>query len=253
MHLESKQSISWTVIFVMFFSFFSPITVVLAEDFSNYGTAKLYENGFKDEEPLFEPAVGIEPTPVTAGEIAPGEILADLSGKWEYREEANYTTNNMESVINQAHYLWVKTHQTEVSSTFMSAYPIGLYNFDQSNGNSWAGSGSGTANTGIRKFLNGSSYSGTDSDTYETTFYDTLSAEFRDYILPRELEGETDSIYLPSRANLDSTYGADTWDFFMDGYPHLLESLDPHYYSEYMAGYSELQEGVWWETTIMRP
>ncbi len=187
------------------------------------------------------------------GDLSVGSKVVDNSWTWEYRIGPEYWRGEPYSgsgetkpvtwvVVAKNHYSGGETGSVEgeVSHvTLITEKIIGRYIFDNSTnrGDSfgishWGDSGSTDATHGIRKFLNGSSYTGADSNSYSHTLYDTVCLSFKKGILTTILPnnvGNTrvfyetkDKIFLPSTTELgDNKHGRINkigvdWGYFTD-------------------------------------
>ncbi len=191
---------------------------------------------------------------IPLGELEIGARVADPSWEWEHRtgpdewDGVPYSGSGVTKpvtwiVVAKNHYSGGEAGSVEGGAnhvTLLTEEIIAKHSFDNSTNrgslggsNHWGDSGKPDASYGIRKFLNGSSYSGIDSNKYSLTFYDAMSAEFKNTILTTSLPNKEwdkgkfyetkDKIFLPSTTELgdrkyEYTYkiGSD-WGYFKDG------------------------------------
>lgn len=144
-----------------------------------------------------------------------GSKVKDITWEWEHRTGNNYTGSGKIK-----HVTWLvvaKNHDTypNNSVTLLTHELIAKHCFDDSTdrgsdygSNHWGNSGTTNADKGIRKFLNGSSYAGNDTNSYDKTFYDAFSKEFKDAILETTVQNKDyngksyttkDKVFLPSQ------------------------------------------------------
>jgi len=160
-----------------------------------------------------------------------GDRVVDNTWQWEHRtgpigfNNVPYSGEGENKSV-----IWIvvaKDHYAGMSShvTLLAQELIGCFSFDNSKNwlvrwghNHWGDSGKPNATYGIRKFLNGSSYTGGDINNYSNTFYDAMSKEFKSGILTTTLPNnllssyETkDKIFLPSTTELGDREHAYTY------------------------------------------
>ncbi len=161
--------------------------------------------------------------------IKKGDYLRFEGHTWEFRTGDNYSGTGATRPVD-----WIVAAEKhngypQNSVTLISKEIVAKHVFDDSNSTHWGNSGTGTATKGIRKFLNGSSYTGSDNNIYNVTMYDSIPASIRGAILTTDLENKAystgtgyttkDKIFLPSQneigAGNTSTYaiGSD-WGYF---------------------------------------
>ncbi len=160
---------------------------------------------------------GIQPL----GDLNIGDRVVDSSWEWQFRSGDDYTYQDGDVtkpvtwiVVAKEHYDGLGSHVTLLSEAL-----IGKHAFDDSTNrgsgwgdNHWGDSGSPDAERGIRKFLNGSSYTGDDENEYAVTFYDAMSEHFQEAVLAITLSNRvwptgaeyttTDKVFLPSSTEL---------------------------------------------------
>jgi hypothetical protein len=197
----------------------------------------------------------------TLVELSTGSIVCDPNSLWEHKTGLGYTGSGDSKPIE-----WLvvtKNHPgyPENSVTLLSNEVIAIYAFDDSTdrgheygSNHWGNSGSTDAGSGIRKFLNGNSYSGNDNNSYSATLYDSFSNEFKSDILTTLVSNKVwdtgstyyteDKIFLPSMTELGMfgdgyihEIGSD-WGYFCDndsrravGVSHVYQTRTPDYYN----------------------
>lgn len=155
-----------------------------------------------------------------------GSIVVDPSWEWEHRAGSNYTG---EGVVKPIEWIVVaKNHSGYPSNsvTLFSKESLAVYVMDNST-NRAASNGSGhygdtgapNATRGIRKFLNGSAYNGSDKNNYNVTLYDKASEKFRENVLTTTLHNRLnnasawgtvyytqDKFFIPSDRELRKMY-----------------------------------------------
>ncbi len=191
------------------------------------------------------------------GDLPLGAEVVDNTWTWEFRPGADYSgTGEVKPVT------WIvvaKDHYSDGAVTLLSKEIVGRFTFDNSTdrgndsgSNHWGDSGSTDASAGVRKFLNGSSYNYNegyakgysgyegaygDLNSYEFSFYDAFSRNFKslivaypipcrsnhNYFSPYDLDDyfSIDNVFLPSRyeLNFDDREGhddEDVWPYFLN-------------------------------------
>ncbi len=205
-------------------------------------------------------STGVNPAAETAdtqtlGDLEIGDRVVDNSWEWEHRlgpegwdgtpysYEDGDSPNEYETARPVTWIVVAKDHYDEGGVTLLSENIVARHTFDDSTdryihgSNHWGDSGTTNAEYGIRKFLNGSAYTGDDTNHYPTTFYDAFSESFRSGIIPTSVptkanysedspyNGEdyttTDQVFLPSQLELglgdDHAHSEEqVWEYFID-------------------------------------
>lgn len=170
------------------------------------------------------------------GNLKVGDRVVDNSWAWEFKRGFNYTGMVIREkpvvwiVVAKDHYIGNNAGTVEggVSHvTLIAEEIIAKHTFDNGERRGrffWSSSGEPDATHGVRKFLNGSSYSGPDQNNYNDTFYDSMGQDFQSLILTTNLPNYTndtnDKIFIPSVTELGDTVHKDTvplgidWGYF---------------------------------------
>ncbi len=144
---------------------------------------------------------------IPLSELDVGDRVVDPSWEWEHRlgpedrwegvpysYQSGTTPSKAEKEQRVTWIVVAKDHYGEGEITLLAENIIGHYIFDNSTqrgssygSNHWGDSGTTDANHGIRKFLNGSVYTGNDANYYADCFFDAFSKTFQDNIIPTEV------------------------------------------------------------------
>ncbi len=157
-----------------------------------------------------------------------GSKVIDITWEWEHRTGNDYSYVEADLTKPVTWLVVAKNHYSGGDGgsiidnadhvTLISEELVCKHRFDNSTNrkndwgdNNWGESGTPNATKGLRKFLNGSSYQGDDTNYYEHTFYDAMSSNFQNAILTTTIPtgwGQTDDkIFVPSARELGQEYG----------------------------------------------
>lgn len=166
-----------------------------------------------------EKSHAIESETIQLKDIPRGSVIYDPSWTWEFRTGPEYSGFGEIKPLE-----WVvvtKNHYSDLedSVTVLSKDTIGFHTY--------GGSRVDWNSSDVRKWLNGSSYSGTNSNPYNYTFYDSFSETFKDYILETtfnmrvrdDYETVKNKVFLPSVNEMGCYYvtsDGTSWSYFSD-------------------------------------
>jgi serine/threonine protein kinase len=201
----------------------------------------------EEQQPTYDPAfiasldadyyIDYENGTILIGDLPIGARVVDPSWEWEFRTGNNYSGNGTVKpvawiVVAKNHYYGLEPHVTLLAEELIAkhAFDNSTNRGNNTGSNHWGNSGHPNATWGIRKFLNGSSYSGSDTNSYSHTFYDAMSSDLKSSVLTTNLPNNvwktdssyttTDKVFLPTSTELgDTTHsrtypiGAD-WSYF---------------------------------------
>lgn len=152
-----------------------------------------------------------------------GSKVKDITWEWEHRTGDNYTGSGKTKPVTWLIVAKNHTGYPDNSVTLLTDELIARHWFDNSTDRRsdhgsphWGNSGTTNADKGIRKFLNGSSYTGNDTNSYDKTFYDAFSKDFKEAILETTVPNSEDydkhyttqdNVFVPSKPELG---GGDT-------------------------------------------